>query len=554
MFDHAGAFEDLDKEATLARLASNRVALLEQEAAELVLAAHWADLHSEESAEGSGIALPGTERLRRIGAHGTPPVYEFAPAEFAAVNHMQVSAAENLIADALDLRHRHSLTWAGVRAYEIRAWKARKVAHLTATAGLRLEQAQWVDAQVVDFYDALPWTQFLDLVEAKIIEVDPEAAEARRKAAALDQFVHTGQCNEFGLKTVIAKARAGDAIFFVAMVNRIAQILAEQGDRDPIGVRRAKALGILANPARALRLLEDSAIENLPDTVDPEQADKDGCSSGSFDDPTSGSDPETVGEGDVHPTQNDADDPAPETHPCPTCDGDGTVSGDPSAFSRPVVKVDPKKLLPDAILHLHLNQDSFTREGNGVVRFEGVGPVTVPQAAEFLGPNCNVSIAPVIDVAHQESVNAYETPARIREALHLRNPACVFPWSTNLSRTKDSEHTIPYLSPDKGGPPGQTGMWNLGMMGRFPHRLKTHGRWRLRQPAPGVFLWRTPHGWYFTVDHTGTHELPKAVGDAAWARLGLPARPGSRAGVSIDIHPADDLVVVEYEPARHHAA
>ncbi|HET6626185.1 MAG TPA: hypothetical protein VFG63_07330 [Nocardioidaceae bacterium] len=32
---------------------------------------------------------------------------------------------------------------------------------------------------------------------------------------------------------------------------------------------------------------------------------------------------------------------------------------------------------------------------------------------------------------------------------------------------------------------------------RFHHRLKTHGRWRLRQPEPGTYLWRSPHGWYW---------------------------------------------------------
>jgi hypothetical protein len=32
-------------------------------------------------------------------------------------------------------------------------------------------------------------------------------------------------------------------------------------------------------------------------------------------------------------------------------------------------------------------------------------------------------------------------------------------------------------------------------------------QWRLRQPSPGVFQWRTPHGYWFRVDHRGTHPL-----------------------------------------------
>ena len=58
-----------------------------------------------------------------------------------------------------------------------------------------------------------------------------------------------------GLKTIVAKAAAGDAIWFLATVNRIAEILAARGDTNPIGTRRARAVGILARPAEALRLL-----------------------------------------------------------------------------------------------------------------------------------------------------------------------------------------------------------------------------------------------------------------------------------------------------------
>jgi hypothetical protein len=45
-------------------------------------------------------------------------------------------------------------------------------------------------------------------------------------------------------------------------------------------------------------------------------------------------------------------------------------------------------------------------------------------------------------------------------------------------------------------------------MTRFGHRVKTHGRgFRLRQPEPGIYLWRTPHGYRFRTDHTGSHPL-----------------------------------------------
>ena len=97
---------------------------------------------------------------------------------------------------------------------------------------------------------------------------------------------------------------------------------------------------------------------------------------------------------------------------------------------------------------------------------EGVGPITIGQVQEFLG-HTNVRPVRVVDLPGQVPVDAYEVPASMREALYLRNPACVAPYASNLSRRKDADHVVPYLSPDRGGPPGQTAMDNLGLLSRF---------------------------------------------------------------------------------------
>ena len=91
---------------------------------------------------------------------------------------------------ACSMSHSHSL---GV-------WKARQVARMVHAADLTAAQARFVDEATTPYVDTLAWAAFTRLVEARIIEAAPAAAEARRVAAALERFVATGRSSEFGLK------------------------------------------------------------------------------------------------------------------------------------------------------------------------------------------------------------------------------------------------------------------------------------------------------------------------------------------------------------------
>jgi hypothetical protein len=549
---------DLDGDAACVAVTDAHSRVLQAQAEEFYLAAHWADLHAgealaDERRRTGRRVLPGMERAKRLGADGTPLVAEFAAMELGALLGMGHVAADHLIRDALNVRHRHPQLWAALAEGRGRVWQARKVAQRCAAAGLDQDQARWVDAQTTPYVASLPWGRFESLVEAKIVEADPDAAEERAKAAAMARFVRTGQSSEYGIKTLIARANAGDVIFFQAMVDRIAQILLQQGDLDSADVRRSKAVGILGNPLRALALLEWGAQQATggsnanddagasDDTAGDDSSDDagdagDGSDGGGSD---GGGDPEVIGEGDVHPSQNDADDPIPEPHPCPGCGGTGSttgqltdqMTGDPTPFTKPS-QVDPRKLLPNATLYVHISEEML-RGAEGVARVEGVGPVTRQQVIDFLG-HTSVRTVPVLDLASQAPVDGYEVPGRMADAAHLRNPACVSPWASNLSRRKDNDHPVPYLAPDKGGPPGQTGLHNLARLGRFAHRVKTHGRWRLRQTGPGIYEWTSPHGYRFRVDGEGTHPLGKGTNERASAPPEEPVRtdPAGRDGCS----------------------
>jgi hypothetical protein len=87
-------------------------------------------------------------------------------------------------------------------------------------------------------------------------------------------------------------------------------------------------------------------------------------------------------------------------------------------------------------------------------------------------------------------------------------PVELFPYGTRETHpAMDLDHIEPY---DPLGPPGQTSTGNLAPLGRFPHRVKTHGRgWHVRRLDRKTLEWQTPHGFTFHVDPTGTHRLPR---------------------------------------------
>ena len=58
--------------------------------------------------------LAGMERAKQLGGAGTPAVAEFACAELGVLMGTSPVTAENLVRDAVDLRHRHPLLWAAL--------------------------------------------------------------------------------------------------------------------------------------------------------------------------------------------------------------------------------------------------------------------------------------------------------------------------------------------------------------------------------------------------------------------------------------------------------
>ena len=432
--------------ATLSAAAEARAAVDRAEVRLLAVAAHWADLHGEVEQRVDGRSLPGMERLVELSGAGTPAVAEFAPAELGAELGMSPYSAAQLVAAALDLRHRLPTLWGRIRAGQVRPWVGRKAAE--ATRRLSAEAAAAVDARAARYADGLGWGRLANLIAATAIAADPGAAEQAVREAEASQGVWVGRRDDHGVKDIYIRTETANAVWFDATIERLADSLEVFGDTSSQDVRRARAVGIIAQPQQALDLFERTAAAD-------------------------GGEP-------------------------------GEARREPTAQSA---GVDAR---PAATLYVHLSDAAVTRDAAGVARLEGAGPITIEQARAWLG-HCHVTVKPVIDLANQTPVDSYQIPDRLREAIHLRDPVDVFPYATNTARRRQIDHTTPYHPPDDGGPPGQTGMHNLGPMATFHHRVKTHSRWQVRQPFPGVFVWRSPHGRHYTVDHTGTHKATPAA-------------------------------------------
>jgi hypothetical protein len=259
------------------------------------------------------------------------------------------------------------------------------------------------------------------------------------------------------------RADTADVLYAEGQISRLADILMGHPDRLPTGVpdrgaqsrdewEAVAAMLLSGRPLLAVRILAEHEQPNLVMNCDPDDAPEPSTQSGR-------SDHETL-------------------------------------IKELARRIDPKRFAPTVVLHVHvgaealpglalLRRDKYRpRNEADLARVEGVGPVLLDTVRQWFGTGCTVKLQPVIDPDRIPSVDAYEVPDRMADALLARSPVSVFPWSSSQSRRMDLDHTVPYAQPPD-GPPRQTGMHNLGPLSRREHRFKTFGRIEVSQPVPG---------------------------------------------------------------------
>ena len=239
----------------------------EVELDDLRVGGHWAVLHTTPPLVDRGFVggRRGGDRLVAVGAEGTPRVRELCFHELGIARQVHAQSARAVVADVLDLQHRLPLTWARLEALAADAFVARRVA--AKTRELPLAVVGLVDVAVAAVIGRLSAGRVLAIAEAAIIEADQAGHAEKLEAERRRRYVGLSRTDEHGLRTVIARVTAGDAVWVDAMVERVADLLTTRpelrpeapGDDLTRDELRSLGFGWLARPAELLHLLLETA-------------------------------------------------------------------------------------------------------------------------------------------------------------------------------------------------------------------------------------------------------------------------------------------------------
>src|SRR3954452_23308020 len=253
----------------------------------LELAVHYVDLHpvtphapaatwTDRGLEVFPTRTP-TQRAERarLAGDGTPGVAEYAVEELAAALNVGYHTGLSLVSDAVELCYRLPKLWALVQDGALQAWKARTVA--TETTSLSKAAVGFVDTHLATAArrNKLPGPGGIRaLVHQALLQCDPDRAAAVEQAALNRRGVWFDNRETVATTQLTATLDTADAVGLDATLTDLATTLGRLGDPTGIDIRRAHALGILADPQQALNLLTDTHADT--DTGTGTDSDKDG--------------------------------------------------------------------------------------------------------------------------------------------------------------------------------------------------------------------------------------------------------------------------------------
>jgi hypothetical protein len=252
--------EDLDADWLLALAEDAEVQSRRADRRRLRYAYQWCVLNpaTEDTGRATWSEL-GREALdcdEAIGGEGTPLVAAFAAEQFGAALRVSTSTALQLMADALNLCHRLPRIWARVEALDVPAWRAQRVAR--ATARLSRAAAAYVDRRLVGRISSCGAVTIDRAVEEAKARFEPEEvadAQARVRVNWHVRLSHAAAGSPDGWAGTSWLEASGDTLDltrFHDLVCAVAEQLKAAGDEDDLEIRKAKALGVIADRAQGI--------------------------------------------------------------------------------------------------------------------------------------------------------------------------------------------------------------------------------------------------------------------------------------------------------------
>jgi hypothetical protein len=126
---------------------------------------------------------------------------------------------------------------------------------------------------------------------------------------------------------------------------------------------------------------------------------------------------------------------------------------------------------------------------------EGYGPVTADSARRIAADARwrRLLTDPIDGGLLDVGTRAYRPPRRLDRFVKIRDGRCSYVTCSRPAKSCQLDHTEEF-------PAGATAEGNLGCGCQRHHNDKTHGRWSVSQPEPGVFVWTSPCGRTYTVE------------------------------------------------------
>jgi hypothetical protein len=365
---------------------------------DLVLAAiEWAYANPAPSCDevaGWGGGVLYGEGFLPLAGPGAPLVAEFAPYDLAATLGWSTDAARDLMGDGLELAHRLPSLFGLVCDLKVSLGTARYAAQ--HTRDLAPEAAAHADRLLAGAVGSgyLTSRRIRALIAEARLYHDPDRAIDDEQQALAARMVQLTPGQAPATVEVAMVLDTADAEAFDKTVGQLATVLGRLGDEDSLDIRRARAVGILADPQTALDFFS-------PDLT-PEEKRKAVTRLGRSARPATlylHLDESALGEIDTFPAAIRAE-------------------GLPHGLS----------VLSSDLLAMWLADSN----------------VVVKPVIDLHHPE------------HLRAVDQHDPPAAMAEFVRLRDPVCVFPACPRPSRHCDLDHIDPYVDPDDGGPPGQT--------------------------------------------------------------------------------------------------